>query len=97
MITCPCCGHKFDPDDQRITIETLRRWARENGFPVFPGDRVGPAAAAKILGKSEKTLKNWRAGGTSLPYCRPGRRRGTVSYFLRDLAEQLREENFGPE
>ena len=92
---CPTCGQIMDPGPA-VSVEKLRMWCAERGFPVFPMDRVGEQAAAAILGKCEKTLRNLRYCGSGIPFCRSGGGRGRVSYFLRDLSEILKAEDFCP-
>jgi len=82
---CPHCGYDFD-DQPAVSVETLREQCKTSGFPIYSGDRVNEAAAAKLLGVSPGTLRNWRSSGCGPAWVRAGGGRGAISYKLESLS-----------
>lgn len=74
---CPDCGAARDPVGQ------LREWCRARGHWVGPDDRVPESVAALLLGRSSKTLANWRCDLEGPPFLKI---RGRIYYRLADLA-----------
>jgi hypothetical protein len=56
---------------------------------------VSEAEAARILGMSRKTLRNWRCLGRGAPFVKYGSRNGAVRYVLADLLawQQANKQN----
>lgn len=84
---CPCCGHRLS--DPEVEVQGLRDWALQQGVAILPNDLIHERDAARALGRSAGTLRNWRGQHEPLP---PIKIRGRVYYALRDVAELLRGE-----
>ncbi|TDK26180.1 DNA-binding protein [Luteimonas aestuarii] len=66
-----------------MSIDELRARLEAAGFWVSPDGRVAPDAVSTIVGRSEKTLRTWRAAGeVVIPFTRI---RGRVTYALADV------------
>lgn len=88
-MTAPCshCGGSGKEPD---AIERIRAWCERNGHWVSWDDRVTEAAAADILGRQPKTLRNWANGaGPALP--RRKNAAGAVTYRIVDLVRLMNE------
>lgn len=57
------------------------------------GEIISPQEAARLLGKSARTLERWRTEGAGPAYIRVG---GTVSYRRADIAAFLRASRVEP-
>jgi hypothetical protein len=68
-------------------VERLRAWCLTHGRAVSIVDTVSTEIAAELIGRSPKTLANWRCsdGGGPLTW----RRRSRPEYALADLADFL--------
>src|SRR5688572_1315755 len=49
-------------------IVEFRQACVDSGVPVMPGELVYETAAASLLGKKPKTLRNWRQSDGRLPW-----------------------------
>ena len=87
-VVCPFChGTGYVPEANPIaSADALRMVCRERGLWISPDGAVREEAAADILGKQAKTLRNWRANGAGPPWFR---RAGRVVYPLDGLAAEL--------
>lgn len=69
--------------DFDLRLEHLRRRLEEAGQWVSPDGRVNARTVANIVGRSEKTLRRWRAAAdVVIPYTRI---RGVATYALADV------------
>lgn len=58
-----------------MTVDDLREQIRRHGLSVGPDDTVGELAAALLVGRSPKTLRNWRSIGAGPEHETTGRAR----------------------
>jgi hypothetical protein len=63
------------------SIADLRELLREAGLSIGPGDVVSERAAAMLVGREPKTLRNWRSIGHGPEAIADGR----VRYRLDDI------------
>lgn len=83
------------PAEQKLDalVESLRARCQQEGRPVTPDDCVRPTDAAALVGKSARTLENWRVSGdTRLPWRRGV---GALRYCLWDIAQALLSDTHG--
>lgn len=85
MNVCPCCRRPWPdrPDPEADPIAALRQFCQDRGLWIGPSDIVDERTAAQILGRSEHTLRGWRAGSRPLAFKKSGSR---IRYSLRDIA-----------
>lgn len=90
MHECPHCAGTGKIDAlqvQAASIATLvialQAACAADGANVTGDGRVDEATAARLVGRSKGTLRNWRAAERPIPYLK--RRRG-VLYSLEDIA-----------
>ena len=76
---CPRCGWPLDGPDE---LEALRALAEDLGIVVVDGT-VSSTDAARLLGLSEKTMRNMRSEMRGPEYVKRG---GRVRYPLENLA-----------
>ena len=81
-------------DDQRLkhVVHELRAL----GVHVTPDNRVVANGAAKLIGVSQKTLRNWRSTGEGPPWTRAGQVWYRVPAVLEWLDAQERSCNSMP-
>lgn len=92
MSVCPTCGgtgRVHTPFNLDAATRELEQRCRERGLLVAFDLTVCERTAAKIIGREQTTLRNWRSAGAQLRSRKVG---GRVRYALRDLAEFLRGE-----
>lgn len=77
-----------DADPLDAKARELRDACRMRGLPVTGDDHVDEGAAASLLAKSAKTLRNWRAEHRPIPF---RKRAGRIEYALMELARHLVE------
>lgn len=53
---------------------------------IHPDQHLAPAAAAKFIGRAEKTLRNWRLNKAGPPFYKTS---GRITYTVRDLTEWM--------
>jgi hypothetical protein len=66
----------------------LREACRTIGVVISGDDRVDEGAAAMLVGRKPKTLRNWRHTHRPIPYVERCRR---ISYSIGDIAKWLTE------
>lgn len=86
---CPRCrgtGVIEDPDDDAAIKREgaiLRAACRDLAIPITPPDLIHQRDAARLIGKSAKTLANWATDSQPIPIKKIG---GRNFYSLSDLA-----------
>lgn len=85
LTKCPACGYCLVSTESRLDAkaEEIRQWCRTNEIPILLGDCIRRSAAAAYLGRSEKTLGNWAAVDSPIPFQRLN---GRAYYEITDLA-----------
>ena len=80
---CPTCGREWSAA-QRVEREAalLRDWIAREGVRLVAG-RISEPDAARYLGRSERTLRQWRDTERPLPFTRIG---GRALYGIEDVA-----------
>jgi hypothetical protein len=84
---CEKCGHCNRVEDDRVNaeLERLETACSELRINLDVMGTVSTQDAARLLGRSARTLERWRSEGGGPDY----RRGGFVKYSLPDLAEFL--------
>jgi hypothetical protein len=84
---CERCGHRNRIEDDRVNaeLERLETACQELRIAVDARGTVDTQDAAKLLGRSVRTIESWRTQGIGPVYSRGG----TVRYSLADIAEFL--------
>ena len=59
MTQCPHCGQPLPADPIEAEVQRIERWCSEQRIPLVMGDCLRQCHAARYLGRSEKTLRNW--------------------------------------
>ena len=93
---CPDCNPGLAPrppvnePDADVLSAIARRQIRAEcerlGIAVTWDNRVGTSGAAKLIGKSAKTLQKWREQGVGPRYRKAGGRSAHVEYDLHEIA-----------
>lgn len=86
MTRCECCGGVLDPNGVDAIEQALRAECERLGIAIYAAGYVPEAAAARLLGWAESTLRGHRATSRPIPFVRVGRQ---PRYSLRALAEFL--------
>jgi hypothetical protein len=73
-------------DPAADTLAQLREACEARGYPVSPDDHVAERDAGELLGRSQSTLRRWRAEGAGPPW---RKRLNRTEYALAELAEFL--------
>lgn len=105
-MSCPHCPHcnperapraPTNESDAEVMAAMARRQIRAEcdrlGITVTWDHFVGTAGAAKLVGKSVKTLQKWREQGVGPAYRKAGGRSAHVEYELDEIARH-RPANF---
>jgi hypothetical protein len=79
MPHCPCCGELLDGENWAEVFQ----WMNLIGIDVALDGSMKTKAAARYLGRSPQTLKNWRVLREGPTYSKDGK--GRVRYQFEDL------------
>ena len=96
---CACCGGTgyvvtLPEAEVEAIAAGLREACRAAGMRVTGDDRVEESTAAALIGRTTKTLRNWRYTHRPIPFVERCRR---ISYGIPDLARWMHESSHRPD
>jgi hypothetical protein len=78
------------PEEEKVELTKKNEVPSKMIQPLALNERQ----AAKLIGRSVQTLRNWRCQGREIPYVRQGR---SISYLYDDIVAWLDSHRIDPE